>query len=81
MMPASKENQPSLWAKLERFEEPFAVLTADNMGAALELRWPLGLLPANAKIGDMLIVKLNTKENEEELIDSKQSIEELTDRN
>lgn len=56
-------SQHSLAAKLERFEEGFAILRNERSG---ELKWPLDSLPGNIKIGDIVMLKLSTEASEEE---------------
>lgn len=54
----------SLSARLERFEERFAVLFNEHLG---EFRWPIQNLPAAIQKGDMVILKMETpKTNEDE---------------
>lgn len=47
----------SLKARLERFEERYAILR----GEGIELRWPIKQLPDNVNPGDEVTVMLKTK--------------------
>lgn len=51
----------SLSVKLIRFDERFAVLGHEMLG---EFKWPIKNLPENLKIGDMVILKVNTEKTE-----------------
>lgn len=56
-------NSYTLTAKLERFEERFAVLSNETLG---EFRWPIKNLPENLTAGDMVQLKVVTSKTEEE---------------
>ncbi len=66
----------TLLAKLERFEERFAVLLGDS---GLELRWPIKNLPDNVKLGDTIALKISTTkvEDDEKYANMRRLLEEL----
>lgn len=63
-MALSPAPQPKsqLIALIERFDGPYAVLRNEALG---EVRWPVSSLPADAKIGDSVNVKVSTSKHEE----------------
>lgn len=61
-LPAIQEPSP-LTAKLERFEERFAVLSNELLG---EFRWPIRNLPQRIEVGEMVQFKIATPKVEEE---------------
>ncbi|MFA6521393.1 MAG: DUF3006 family protein [Candidatus Gracilibacteria bacterium] len=48
----------TLYSKLTRFEERYAVLVAED---GSEIRWPIKNLPDQIQIGDSVELKINTK--------------------
>lgn len=56
------QNLYSIQAKLERFEERFAVLQNETFG---EFRWPIKLLPEDIQIGESIIIKASAAKSEE----------------
>ena len=75
-MTSTSQDFYSLTAKLERFEERFAILTNENVG---EFRWPIKNLPENVKIGDTVVLKVSTQqlENDEKYIHMRRLLEDL----
>lgn len=66
----------TFFARLERFEERFAVLLGD---AGLELRWPIKNLPENIKLGDTIALKIGAPavEDDEKYARMRRLLEEL----
>lgn len=66
----------TLGAKLERFEERFAVFSNETLG---EFRWPIKNLPENLQAGDTVHLKVVTPgiEEEEKYARMRRLLEEL----
>lgn len=66
----------TLVAKLDRFDDRFAVLSNDSMG---QFRWPIKNLPENIKPGELVYLKVTNGmiEEEEKYARMRKLLEEL----
>lgn len=70
------QDQYSIQATLERFEDKFAVLKNETYG---EFRWPVKNLPEDLQIGETILIKISTQklEQEEKFEQMRRLLEEL----
>lgn len=75
-MVASVISAYSLPAKLDRFEERYAVLQNEETG---EIRWPIARMPAELQAGDDVEVSVQSKEtkNNQQYENMRQLLEDL----
>lgn len=76
MQDSASQNPYFLAAKLERFEERFAVLNSEVLG---EFRWPIKNLPENVQAGETIELSVRTRgiNEDEKLTRMRKLLEEL----